>query len=618
MAGGSAFSLRFPELRGGPVQGLNDAGVENFLGAIDTYVSRECGQNTGDAKRDDECFARLEFDLLEIPAHELPGITELREALDSCMTRWGARDKEKTFFQQAIDMARRSTIPVLKISDFGTTGLTGSDEIGRWFALVKSQGVSEKGDGAGGSFGIGKSSPFAASRLRTVFYGSKTEDGEVALQGVSRLATHSDRNGQSTQGVGFIGTYDASGGEGGDPVFRAVRKEADIPAIFRRTEVGTDIWVIGYSSGSKWHDDLIRSIVNNFWPAIHQGIIKFRVGKQRIESDNLEELIRKHRGAEDFEADHFYPAVRCQPIRATLKHVGECELYLSTATPDLPRRICMARQSGMKIYDYQPRACRVPFSGLFLCKDPRGNPLLRQMEPPRHDTWDPKRIESSIGRRALDEIKAWIRDEVKKLNPLHSGSSFDETELAKYIPDEEPADLPSENNGDSNEESLEARPRPEEPPVKPIEPRVVPVVIRAAEEGGAGEEKEDSSDQRRGAAQGNGRGAGDAAKGDSSSRPSRLQVRSYRLPGNIYRLVLRGPSEYSGRVAICALGEDGAKDFVPIKKAWLEPLNGGGVVELPIGGGAIQNLHIPTGEAVHISIELGTADRLALTAVALA
>lgn len=175
MLEGSAFSLRFPELRGGPVQGLNDAGVENFLGAIDTYVSRECGQNTGDAKRDDVACASLEFDRLDLPGNAIPGFEQLREALRSCMKRWGSKKKEAQFFQQALDIADGKSIPVLRISDFGTTGLTGTDEEGRWFALVKSQGVSEKGEGAGGSFGIGKSSPFAASRFRTVFYGTRTK-----------------------------------------------------------------------------------------------------------------------------------------------------------------------------------------------------------------------------------------------------------------------------------------------------------------------------------------------------------------------------------------------------------------------------------------------------------
>lgn len=431
------------------------------------------------------------------------------------------------------------------------------------------------------------------------------------------MATHADPWGRATQGVGFIGTHDESGGEGGDPVFRAVRSEDLIPEVFRRVEIGTDIWVIGYRSGPEWHDDLVRSIVNNFWPAIHQGVIRFRVGGQKIESSNLEELVRLHMGAEEFEAHHFFPAVSAQPIRATLKHVGQCELYLSTATPDLPRRICMARRSGMKIYDYQPRACRVPFSGLFLCRDQTGNALLRQMEPPRHDAWDPKRIERDVGRKALDAIKSWIRDEVKKLNPLHAGSSFDESELSKYVPDEQPADLPNEEKGDSGEEGLEARTRLGDSPVKPIDPRLVPVVAAQPGQGGSGGDQENDGNGGDAAGSGKGVGTGGSGEGKSSFRPPKLQVRSFHLPGNCYRLVLRTPVDHSGRVAVCALGEDGAKVLVPLKRAWIESDSVGSCAELQIVGGAIQNLRIPADQPLRVSIEIDAKERLALTAVAL-
>lgn len=614
----SAFSLRFPELRGGPVQGLNDAGVENFLGAIDTYVARECGQNTGDAKRDDVACASLEFDRFDVPVEQIPGFDQLREALQACLARWGEKPKERRFFQQAIDMAKGETVPVLRISDFGTTGLTGADDSGRWFALVKSQGVSEKGEGAGGSFGIGKSSPFAASRFRTVFYGTRTENGGVALQGVSRLATHANASRKLTQGVGFIGVYDAVGGEGGDPVFRAVRREQDIPAFFRRNEPGTDIWVIGYASGGEWQADLVRSIVNNFWPAIHQGIIRFRVGGQEISSENLEDVILRNAGADDFDAHHYYPTVSAQPIRKVLRTVGECELYLSTVSSDLPRKVCMARRSGMKIYDYQPRACRVPFSGLFLCRNPEGNKLLRLMEPPRHDTWDPKRIEGGAGAKALNEIKEWIREEVKKLNPLHSGDSFEETELSKYIRDDEPVDLPGNDGGEDAEEGLDSRPRPDAPPVKPIAPRVVPVVVKDPGEGGGGNEGENETDGGSGAGPDEGGGVGGTGSGDSSSRPSKLQVRSFRLPGNRYRLVLRSAVNFSGRVAVCALGEDGTKVLVPVRQAWIDEKNGAGPKEMTVAGGAIQGVALLEGKPVQVSVVIDASDRRALTAVALA
>ena len=53
------------------------------------------------------------------------------------------------------------TIRVLRISDYNTTGLLGSDKIKNSPCqdLVKSSGVLNKSGELGGSFGIGKSNP---------------------------------------------------------------------------------------------------------------------------------------------------------------------------------------------------------------------------------------------------------------------------------------------------------------------------------------------------------------------------------------------------------------------------------------------------------------------------
>jgi hypothetical protein len=137
--------LRFPELSGGTVQGLNDAGVENFQGAIDSYLAQECGQNTGDAHRAGIATVQLEFDRVEVPVAEIPAFPQLRSTLASSLERWRSKDKEREFFEQAVDLAAKPRVSVLRISDYGTTGLTGNDhdEVGRWFALVKSQGDVE-------------------------------------------------------------------------------------------------------------------------------------------------------------------------------------------------------------------------------------------------------------------------------------------------------------------------------------------------------------------------------------------------------------------------------------------------------------------------------------------
>src|SRR5258708_1031567 len=117
--------LKFPELNGGTFQGLNDAGVENFLGAIEVYLSRECGQNTGDAPRPGIETVRLEFDRLMVPVSEIPAFEDLRSALTACLHKSIGKEKETEFFQQAIAFANAEEIPVLRIADYGTTGLTG-------------------------------------------------------------------------------------------------------------------------------------------------------------------------------------------------------------------------------------------------------------------------------------------------------------------------------------------------------------------------------------------------------------------------------------------------------------------------------------------------------------
>jgi hypothetical protein len=612
--------LKFPELQGGQVQGLNDAGVESFEGAIDVYLSRECGQNTVDAPGKDVQTVRLEFDRITIPAREIPGFPQVRETLKSCWQRWHTKEKEKEFLERAMAMAAEKDIPVLKIADYGTTGLTGSDtdENGRWFALVQSQGVSNKGDTAGGSFGIGKSSPFAASRFRSVFYGTCTEPGSHALQGVVRLMTHKDPSGKLTQGVGFVGNYDPDGGDGGEPVFRAIRKPSDIPSTFRRTSLGTDIWVIGYRSGSEWQSDLIRSILSNFWPAICRGTIQFRVGKQEITKENLAELISRYVGHEDFEAQYFYKSILHQPIKKRLKHVGDCALYLAADSPDLPRRVCMVRKSGMRIYDYQPKACRVPFSGLFICSDLEGNKILRKMEPPRHNEWDPKRIEGADGKKALTEIKEWIREEVKKLNPHFSGSSFNESELAKYVPDEDSEDLPSDDSGKSEEESLEPKPGTIDVSNNPIVPtRVAPVIVEGSGNTGGGAPGEEPGSGGGGSGGGGSGDDGQGGDGDGkvktpAQKPPRLSVRSYRSGPNEYQLLLRSGIRYSGAVTVFAIGEDGHHEPVQISDAKL----GQGGPKLILKSGAITGIQLKPAEPLRIVVRLNALERRALTAVA--
>ncbi len=157
-----------------------------------------------------------------------------------------------------------------------------------WVGLVRSRGLSvQRDEGSAGAFGIGKDAPLAASSFRTVIYSTRTLEGQVALQGICRLATHNDDGKSSTQGTGFIGNYSQSSGR-----FSALRTELEIPAIFRRDKPGLDVWIVGFQGEiGEWEDSFVAAALRNFWPAVHFQKLKLRIGQQNINQQTLPRLM---------------------------------------------------------------------------------------------------------------------------------------------------------------------------------------------------------------------------------------------------------------------------------------------------------------------------------------
>ena len=376
------MKLRFPLLSGGTVSGLNDAGIETFEGDFASNVVRECAQNSLDASVGHPVVVQITR--YAIPPADLPFIPQLRVVLNSCRGYWFESAKARKFFDIAL-LASSGSIDAIRISDSNTSGLDGSDtdRNGRWFGLVKSRGVSNKDDAqSDGSFGIGKDAPLAGSAFRSALYSTKNADGSVAFQGVCRLVTHLNPDGKETQGTGFIGDYDPAG-----PLFRAIREESAIPERFRRSARGLDVWVLGCRiTEDEWELPFIRSALVNFWPAIHDGLIEFRIGEQFVNAENLGRLMAAERGQREVELE--YPYYRslvdgaAKRFEANLPIVGTCRLHLLVGKRELPKKVRLVRATGMVIDLYAPRIGLLPFSGLFVCTDPNGNWLLRSLEPP--------------------------------------------------------------------------------------------------------------------------------------------------------------------------------------------------------------------------------------------
>src|SRR5688500_17465626 len=124
-----ALGWFFPPNNGGEESGLNDAGIQTFK--TSGSLARETLQNSGDAK--DSSLSepvKVIFTKLPVSTEHLPGALELcavirqcREYILSHCTPEERRQNGEEFFDTAIALLNRPRIPVLRISDFNTTGL---------------------------------------------------------------------------------------------------------------------------------------------------------------------------------------------------------------------------------------------------------------------------------------------------------------------------------------------------------------------------------------------------------------------------------------------------------------------------------------------------------------
>lgn len=205
------LAWRFPQLDGGEEHGINDGGIATFKGSeLYDNLAREICQNSLDAKAPGKETVVVEFNSVSLKKSQHSALMGLDAIVRDCEDYWREKSEPKldAFLAEAKEKLSRDEIDFLVISDYNTMGLSGARVDIRqksvWRALTHSSGVTQKEQGSGGSYGIGKNAPFACSSFRTIFYNTfALDDGVKAFQGVARLVTHF-QDGQSTQGVGFF------------------------------------------------------------------------------------------------------------------------------------------------------------------------------------------------------------------------------------------------------------------------------------------------------------------------------------------------------------------------------------------------------------------------------
>ena len=287
-------------------------------------------------------------------------------------------------------------------------------------------------------------------------YSDEAGEFHQLTQGKSILMSH-DKNSARLQGAGFWGAQIKC-----QPV-NGVHKE--LPDWLQRCDdennlsvsTGTKLIILGFDTAQGWKENLAVSVAENFFGAISAGKLEVDiVGDYGLDSESIKEFfaspeIRKAIDKQKNEPEQFD---NCANYLATIQgngevikeesevfHLGLCELKIFLKE-GLPKKVCVLR-NGMFISD----ALSLPglksfsdfkeFVAVVECKNTIGNELLRAMEPPRHDDFEPDRLatkeEQLKGSKALKNLAKWIREMLKRhaKNPVTEVTTLDE--LKEYF-----------------------------------------------------------------------------------------------------------------------------------------------------------------------------------------
>lgn len=427
------YKWDFPNNNNGEIVGINEAGIETFKGSLFSSLAREICQNSLDARSDYTKPVKIEFMLSSENRYNICQIDELSKALYLCKKYWLNNRKAVNFFDNAFNKCNQEKIRVLRISDFNTTGLTGSNQINcsPWQDLVKSAGVSNKTGESGGSFGIGKSAPFACSELRTIFYNTLDINGLSAFQGVAKIVTFKKDDGSSTQGKGYYG-------ESIDNT--AIRTPMSFCG-YQRDKVGTDVFIIGFIEHTEWENEIIKAVIEGYLISILQNDLEVKINNTIINRTTIKDLCLKYKTELPLTYNYFEVLTNDKTIciEENFEQLGTLELKI-LLSKDFKRKVLMARNNGMKILDKANISSAIQFAGVCIFKGSDLNQYFRKMENPQHNNWESDRFsdneqENKEAEKIKRKLFRFIKEKVLEIGKTTVLDEIDAIGVGDFMPD---------------------------------------------------------------------------------------------------------------------------------------------------------------------------------------
>lgn len=443
---------------GAEAHGPKDSITRTFTGNKYYSLAREVIQNSLDAVLDESRAVRISFSLFEIARESLSGIFELDETISRCRANYSDVKDFAAFCDKAIGLLSEDRLKCLRISDFNTKGLVYGEGKTPFYAFMEAVGYTLKESAtSGGSFGFGKGAYYAASGLRTLLVSSIYGEGEFVFQGKARLTTHFDDEGNKKDYTGLLGLGNQA----------PITDPDVIPTDLVRTEMGTDVILVGFDDDdATWKDELIKSVLNNFWLAIWKNELVVEIGDITIDQSNLEVTIERYYSETDDdgkanEPEGWNPYPYFKSVRyiadgpnnfffeENLPTLGHCTMSVFRKE-GLPNRTMFVRGPKMTVFKRTSNKAS-NYVGVFECDDDSGNEILRAMENPEHNQWR-KNNYLEDGKPHPDGVKAelefsgFVNRCLEKLQIQDAGAKQKIMGLERYLTIPEDL-LPDEEGG---------------------------------------------------------------------------------------------------------------------------------------------------------------------------
>ncbi|MGP3686310.1 helix-turn-helix domain-containing protein [Streptomyces sp. IBSNAI002] len=447
-------------------------------------LAREATQNALDERLDANVPVRMHYTLHELTGEHLSSFLttlqwdELRPHYDRAAA---AEQKVSRSLRAALDeLESKNSLLLLRVDDFNANGLTGPEyHDGRFAAVVRRQLDSHKQSGgrAGGSYGLGKATLWAASRFGLVLINStlsEPHEGRTERRVIGRLdLPWRQVDGEAFAGPAWFGEPDT------DPTHKDVSRswwaeEGTTRSLHleRQTgEPGTSFLVVGAHDASgdaeelrDLHDKVVRSLADGFWAAMIGGVAAgpllearvstFRDGEVVVPEERvdpytrhpaLSRALQAHLDgrtvdsltAEDQVARAEVPLIvtplkgRGRPRDKGREHLAVLLLTPAADADERHSRVVCMRGNRMTITEHRPRELplgTMPFQAVLLAgyaTDRSGEDValaeefLRASEPPEHDRWDrTEELTSLYERGAVSRLKEFRSDVDKAVRAL--------------------------------------------------------------------------------------------------------------------------------------------------------------------------------------------------------